>query len=723
MPISIEISGGHVPVKVWTADLEPQARRQLENVAQLPITYGHIAAMPDVHAGIGATVGCVIPTREAIIPAAVGVDIGCFTGDTEVVLADSKLYRLYDLAASNKQFVVYSCLPEGRICAAKATAHLTRRKAPLVEVTLDHGRSVRCTPDHQFMLRDGSYMEAGSLQPGASLMPFYSRLDAEGYFLVRQPCSGWNQRAHWVIARSGLLGPIPSFEGQKTVIHHENFNEADNTPSNLWFMGDRDHSTLHRLIVDRNEHWQSPTFEAARLKALAAKARTPDGYEFYAARGREHILSYMKSRPEHFRAAVAGNGQRGKKYLEAYNRSEQGRAKSREVGSRVHECPECGRKIRGYGGFFTHRRAKHGFVNHKVLGVRPVAELEDVYCLNVPGYRNFALAAGVFVHNCGMNAVRLSLSAADLPSSLGRIRGAIEAAVPVGFDQHPLRAAGPREKAAKALQPRLARIVERSPKLVGMQRDFDTTWVRQLGSLGGGNHFIELCLDEAHRLWVMLHSGSRGIGNAIGRHFIERARREVERRDVHLPDSDLAWLARGSSDFDAYVEAVEWAQDYALSNRREMLRLIVAAIAPHLPPFELESEAIECHHNYVAQERHFGQELFVTRKGAIRARAGEMGIIPGSMGAKSYIVRGRGNPESLCSCAHGAGRRMSRAEAKRRFSRADLASQTEGVECRKDDQVIDEIPAAYKPIDEVMANQSDLVEVVHTLKQVVCVKG
>jgi len=245
----------------------------------------------------------------------------------------------------------------------------------------------------------------------------------------------------------------------------------------------------------------------------------------------------------------------------------------------------------------------------------------------------------------------------------------------------------------------------------------------QLGSLGGGNHFIELCLDESQRVWVMLHSGSRGIGNAIGRHFIERARREMERQDIRLPDRDLAWLAEGTRAFDEYVEAVEWAQDYALSNRREMMRLILGAIAAHLPSFESDGEAINCHHNYVARETHFGESLFVTRKGAIRAGAGEMGIIPGSMGTKSYIVRGLGNPESFCSCAHGAGRRMSRAEAKRRFSRADLARQTEGVECRKDGDVIDEIPAAYKPIDEVMEDQSDLVEVVHTLKQVVCVKG
>ena len=331
-------------------------------------------------------------------------------------------------------------------------------------------------------------------------------------------------------------------------------------------------------------------------------------------------------------------------------------------------------------------------------------------------------AVGVDI-GCGMNAIRLSLAAKDLPQSLARVRSAIEAAVPVGFDQHAARTTGAREKAAKTLQPRLAGIFGRNPKLKALQREADTTWVRQLGTLGGGNHFIEMCLDESQAVWIILHSGSRGVGNAIGRHFIERARREMERQDVHLPDRDLAWLSEGTTSFDEYIEALEWAQDYAACNRREMMRLILGALAPHLPPFEPEREAINCHHNYVAREEHFGTRLYITRKGAIRAGRGELGIIPGSMGAKSYIVRGLGNAESFCSCAHGAGRRMSRAEAKRRFSRTDLERQTEGVECRKDGDVIDEIPAAYKPIDEVMEDQSDLVEVVHTLKQVVCVKG
>jgi tRNA-splicing ligase RtcB len=333
-------------------------------------------------------------------------------------------------------------------------------------------------------------------------------------------------------------------------------------------------------------------------------------------------------------------------------------------------------------------------------------------------------AVGVDI-GCGMNAVRLTLTASDLPDTLARVRSAIEAAVPVGFNQHEYSKVqgSAHGRMARPLSDRLDDIIKKHPGLMKMQRQFVRTWRCQLGTLGGGNHFMELCLDEQQRLWVMLHSGSRGIGNVMGRYFISAARKDMMRHKVNLPDRDLSYFSEGSKLFDDYVEAVEWAQDYALLNRREMMRLLVDALRTHLPAFKADGEAINCHHNYVARERHFGENLFITRKGAISAREGELGIIPGSMGARSFIVRGLGNPQSFCSCSHGAGRRMSRTEAKRRFSRFDLIAQTEGVECRKDPGVIDEIPGAYKDIDEVMANQTDLVEVVHTLKQVLCVKG
>ncbi|MBM0106433.1 RtcB family protein [Steroidobacter sp. S1-65] len=326
---------------------------------------------------------------------------------------------------------------------------------------------------------------------------------------------------------------------------------------------------------------------------------------------------------------------------------------------------------------------------------------------------------------CGMNAVRLTLHAKDLPESLAKLRSAVEARVPVGFNQHDsdkVRGSA-HARQARTLDDRLDKIIGKHPGVMKMQRQFAQTWVCQLGTLGGGNHFIELCLDEEQRVWVMLHSGSRGIGNVFGRYFIEAARKDMRRHQVNLPDRDLSYFSEDSDLFDDYVEAVDWAQDYALLNRSMMMKLVLDALSPHLPPFRTDGEAINCHHNYVAVEHHFGEKLFITRKGAISAQEGQLGIIPGSMGAKSYIVRGKGNPESFCSCSHGAGRRMSRTEAKRRFNRFDLAKQTEGVECRKDGGVVDEIPSAYKDIDVVMANQSDLVEVVHTLKQVMCIKG
>ena len=259
-----------------------------------------------------------------------------------------------------------------------------------------------------------------------------------------------------------------------------------------------------------------------------------------------------------------------------------------------------------------------------------------------------------------------------------------------------------------------------------MLKGFERTWAKQLGTLGGGNHFIELCLDENNDVWVMLHSGSRGIGNCIGQYFINLAKKECQSRFGHVPDRDLSYFAEGSDSFADYVEAVGWAQDYALENRREMMRLVIKSLqSPQagLPRFQLTKEAINCHHNYVNEEVHFGEQVYVTRKGAISAYEGELGIIPGSMGAKSFIVRGLGEAESFCSCSHGAGRQMSRGKAMRAFTIDELKAQTDGVECRKDKGVIDEIPGAYKDIDEVMANQTDLVEVVHTLKQVMCIKG
>jgi len=335
-------------------------------------------------------------------------------------------------------------------------------------------------------------------------------------------------------------------------------------------------------------------------------------------------------------------------------------------------------------------------------------------------------AVGVDI-GCGMMAARTTLTASDLPDSLRGLRSAVEAAVPHGLS----KSRGGRDKGSwgtppstadrvwREIGPEFERLAEKHP---GIRKSNHRV---HLGTLGSGNHFIEVCLDEEQHVWILLHSGSRGVGNRIGTYFIQLAKQDMERHLAQLPDKNLAYFEEGSEHFDDYVAAVSWAQQFALRNRQLMMDAVVSALRtlPELPPFTLQEQAVNCHHNYVAREHHYGADVLVTRKGAVRAGRGELGIIPGSMGARSYIVRGKGNPESFESCSHGAGRAMSRTEAKRRFTLEDHARATCDVECRKDAGVIDETPAAYKSIDAVMEAQRDLVEIVHTLRQVVCVKG
>lgn len=308
---------------------------------------------------------------------------------------------------------------------------------------------------------------------------------------------------------------------------------------------------------------------------------------------------------------------------------------------------------------------------------------------------------------CGMIAVQTSLQADSLPDSLYNLRCDIEKVVPVGF----------------AIRDNIAQKVISMELFEDYGVNYDQRHEKQLGTLGGGNHFIELCLDENQKIWIMLHSGSRGIGNKIGSRFIELAKLDMERYFIHLPDEDLAYLPEGSDHFDAYIECMTWAQNWAAMNRYVMLEEVKGVLNKYFPDITYHEQAINCHHNYTERENHYGKNVWVSRKGAVRAREGDLGIIPGSMGTKSYIVRGKGNKESLHSCSHGAGRTMSRAQAKKQFTLEDHIKATEGVECKKNESVLDETPGAYKDIDLVMENQKDLVEIVHTLKQVLCIKG
>jgi len=334
-------------------------------------------------------------------------------------------------------------------------------------------------------------------------------------------------------------------------------------------------------------------------------------------------------------------------------------------------------------------------------------------------------AVGVDI-GCGMCAVMTNLTADDLPDSLFALRNQIERDVPVGFNEHKAGIPSVSGPYADILRKNLKKTMERYDHLAlkaKLGRADENRIGRQIGTLGGGNHFIEICLDLDNRVWVMLHSGSRGIGNQIGTVAINLAKDQAKVRAWGMADEDLAWLDEGTAEFDAYIEAMHWAQDYARFNRDTMMNLVLAALKTRFSKMKTIGEVVNCHHNFTSWEEHNEQGMWVTRKGAVSAKTGELGIIPGSMGAKSFIVRGKGNKEAYCSCSHGAGRKMSRNQAKKLFTSLDLAEQTAGVECRKDADVIDEIPGAYKDIDQVMAAQADLVDIVHTLKQILCVKG
>ena len=366
---------------------------------------------------------------------------------------------------------------------------------------------------------------------------------------------------------------------------------------------------------------------------------------------------------------------------------------------------------------------------HKWVAVMPDVHLGKGATVGsvIPTHRAIIPAAVGVDIGCGMMAVKTSLPARALPDNLHALRTAVEAAVPHGRTDH----GGRNDRGAWANPPAAqvaawSRLKSGYEAIIAKHPQLNRgSHVTHLGTLGTGNHFIEICLDEQEHVWFMLHSGSRGVGNRIGSYFIELAKEDMRRFFINLPDTDLAYLSEGTEHFDDYVAAVHWAQDYAKTNRDLMMQSVIESVRATglVPAFNASLEAVNCHHNYVAREHHYGEDVFVTRKGAVRARKGDLGIIPGSMGTRSYIVRGLGNPESFDSCSHGAGRAMSRTEAKRRFTIDDHITATSGVECRKDAEVIDETPGAYKPIDAVMHAQRDLVEVVHTLRQVVCVKG
>ena len=720
-----------------------------------------VAITPDAHFGYGVPVGSVILTDGTVAMGPVGYDIGCFTADTLVPTVDGHAYSIGDLAQAGEPLLVYALDANRKIVVAAATAHQTRINALLVRVVLDNGRAIVCTPDHEFMLRDGSYRPAQGLTPGTSLMPFRSHVDRDGYTVVRHLGSENDQRVHWIMARCGLLGEIPAFPEQKTIIYHKNFTPTDNRLENLEFMGDRDHMSYHKSLRERNLHFQSDEFEAARCAALAAKAQTEEGHAYFAERGTRNILAYMENNPDHFHAAVAGNGERGKEYLRAYNTSDEGRRKSSEVAHREHTCETCGAVVPGGGfGIHNHRKYKHGY-NHKVVSVEPLTATADVYCLTVPGYGNFALDAGVFVHNCGMVSARsdvpvgaatkakrlefnqavmqrVAMGAGGTSKTLGRIGdGEFEELVRGGADYY-IRKYDAQLDRSRAERNRIP-----------VDDDWQIPWggkgrpergKNQLGSLGGGNHFMELqrC-EETGTLFVQVHSGSRGFGHGLATNYFELARGVNGKGAKHI---DLGYFTPDSPHHRSYLNAVAAGGNFAIINRLILFQQLALAFAE---VFGSELELIyEISHNLVQREWHpdYG-EVWVHRKGATRAfPAGHPGLagtpwaetghpilIPGSNRDYSYILRPQaGAVRSGFSVNHGAGRRLSRSSAKQKLSQAvvDRQYREDGILVNSDGHVpLDESDACYKSSAEVVGAvvAAGLAEVEYRLWPLASLKG
>jgi tRNA-splicing ligase RtcB (3'-phosphate/5'-hydroxy nucleic acid ligase) len=681
----------------WASILEEKTRAQAERTASMPFIFPHVALMPDAHLGLGATVGSVIPTLSSIIPAAVGVDIGCFRGDTRVALLNGRQRSLKELADGDGPYWVYSVDKDRRIVPGKATALRTRSDAALVRVTISGGDEIVCTPDHLFMMNDGSYREAAQLLFNDSLMPLYRRWQSRDGYESVSTGKGGSRLTHLLVYET-LRGPVP--EGY--VVHHKNHVHFDNEPANLELYEAGAHSRYHRR-ANPNFINDSPEFQALRLAGIRRSMADPARQQQTVAVGTANILRYMAERPDHFRAAVVGNGRRGAPYLALFNVSPR-------------PCDDCGAEMPNPAALRWHKNREHGY-NHKVVAVEFLTDRSDVYCLEVENHHNFALAAGVFVHNCGMIAVRTQFSFPEVQArgSLAPLREKIERAIPLSAGKHNTSVYDAGTK---------ARITELED-LDGSDsaEQIAGNWRLQLGSLGSGNHFIEVSLDEEDRVWLFLHSGSRGVGNKLANKHIAIARELCRKWWIQLPDDDLAYLPEDTREFWAYIRDLRWAQHFALLNREEMMARVVGCLQSWIDQDVVAEETFNCHHNYTVKETHFGQEVWLSRKGAIDASAGRPGLIPGSMGTRSYVVAGKGNRLALNSAPHGAGRMFSRSAARKTFSRAELDAAMKGIEWRRTDAFLDEIPGAYKDVDQVMADSADLVEVRHTLRQIVNVKG
>jgi len=728
----IEIESEGVSIKAWVEGVlvEDEAKAQLRNIAKLPIVWPHVAVMPDVHYGIGATVGSVVPTRGAIIPAAVGVDLGCVDADTEY-LSPTGWRRIADYDGGP----VMQYAPDAEEFSAsfvKPQAYIKKASQGFLHFKTKYGVDQMLSPDHKVLCwritgrdrrREQCVTTAQLLADEHERLVIGAKIEFQTIFKPKLDTKlDVSDAALRVQVAVMADGHIRNRATRNTVVHLKKTRKKDRLRELLG------RAEIEYRMRDEADDITDFSFAAPIATktygdfwgaSLAQLAIIADECLYWDGNLKDQVyFTRDKASADFIQYAFSATGRRGT--MRADTASSDG-----VLDYRV----------------FANTNTMVGIHGSPKSAIARIPSSDGFeYCFTVPsGFWIMRRGGNVVVTgNCGMVAVQLSIDAKDLPDSLSATRSAIEAAIPHGRSNN--GGAGDRGAWGSVpadiadqwarMETTYSRLCEKHPKMTAHNT------VSHLGTLGTGNHFVELCLDTNDRVWVMLHSGSRGVGNRIGSYFIELAKKDMRAAHGNLPeDEDLAYLTEGTDHFADYVLAVGWAQDFARINRDLMMERALEAIRSILrsdvPPgtYALRSEcgpdvtAVNCHHNYVQREQHFGEDLWVTRKGAVSARKGQLGIIPGSMGAKSFIVRGRGNVESLHSCSHGAGRKMSRNAAKKAFTLADHAAATAGIECRKDEGVIDETPMAYKSIDDVMAAQADLVEVVATLRQVVCVKG
>ena len=687
--------GEKIPIKIWSDEIENSALKQVKNLANFPFAFHHIAIMPDVHMGFGMPIGGVLATKGVVVPNAVG----CFTGDIKISLLDGMQKTLKELFEEGNEVYVYSLDKNLKLVTGKAKPKLTRKNAELIEVFISGGEKIRCTPDHKFMLLDGSYKEAKNLKMFDSLMPLYKSYQSrDGYERIRT-FSGNGILTHKMVAKQFLTK-----KNDSEIIHHKDNNWYNNEPSNLEYVDAKLHSKNHRKS---NPVFGTIEFKRKRLARLQENS-------FYDKKFTEkkkevaikNINKYNQSNKKKEQDKLAGK--RGRKYLIEYNKQKN---------------------------------------NHKVLFVNKLNYKEDVYCLTVEKYHNFALASGIFVHNCdigcGMVAVKTPLKTDDLSIELfKKIIGQVRQAVPVGFKHHKF----PKGKLFADFTPKGVHQGDAStssrPRNIFQKKMFtggkiiNEEWdsaKNQLGTLGGGNHFIEFQKDDKKNIWIMIHSGSRNLGFKVAKYYNEVAKKMNEKSSVKIPvEWDLAFLSIDSKEGKDYLNEMNYCVDFAYENRKLMMELVIGVFVDVFKKNNIKllkkdfSKLINVGHNYARVEKHFGEQVVVHRKGATSAKKGEFGIIPGSQGSASYIVKGKGNFDSFMSCSHGAGRKMSRKGAREKLSLEKEKMKLEklgiihGIRNKKD---LDEATGAYKDIEGVMDNQKDLIEIVERLVPIGVIKG